>query len=62
MKYTSVILFWRQMVSILPYAQKYLFLIDTHCKSLNVFSDFPKTTRISRTFFRVHWLDLPLVM
>ena len=59
MKYISVILFWRQMASILPHAQKYLFLIDTYCKSLNVFSDFPKITCIFWTFLRVNGIWFP---
>ena len=40
------------MASVLPYAQKYLFLIDNHCKRLNVFSDLPKITRIFCTLLR----------
>ena len=43
MKYISAIL---QMASIMPHAWKYLFLIDTHCKRQNVFSDILKITRI----------------
>ena len=45
---------WSQFLS---HAWKYLFLIDTHCKSLNIFSDL-EITHIFWSLFRVYMQDM----